>query len=709
MNINLKISFACVCLLQVVFCFAQKQNVKVTKGVEYFNNGDYSDANAYFKSLVNQDSTNADYHFWLARSYEETSFNELALYHYKKSYQFNPKIATNILYLIARAYQENLFFSDAIAHYKMYKKTLEKMTTGDVMDENMKVAKRLNECENGKIIVANPYQHKIYHLSKILNSEYAEYTPSVSADNKKMIFTSRRPNGISEKKDIDNGYFEDVWMSTKNANGEWGEPINLGVPINSEYHDACISMNAAGNEMFLYKSTNGGDLFESDLVNGKWTKPEPLKHLNTKYKEPSVCVSADNKIMYFSSDRPGGHGGLDIYMCIKDKNNEWGHPINMGSQINSDYDEDSPFLSPDSKTLFFSSNGHSSMGGYDIFSVHFDTRKKTWSKPHNMGFPINSAENDIYFNISGDHKTAYYSSAKKDGFGEKDIYMILIDSTYADKPLPTVELGTEAPKHIVAVHPSLLKHHEGHKIVPHPSVAAQHEASLKPAIEIVEYKGTVLDENQNPIESDILVKKENSTEQPKSYHTATNGEFNVPLEKGFQYGVDIQKDGYVFASNHIDLTPNSKTFSTTATSNNTGSGNVVTPKVIIPKIISEKVILKKPKAGDKIELKNVFYKSGSASLTDDSYAEIQVLIQFLKKNPTIKIQIMGHTDNRGAVLLNKKVSTNRAVAIQNLLISKGIAQERIKAIGFGPERPIADNNTELGRSKNRRTEFEIGF
>lgn len=699
MNKSLILALFCGILFQTKKVLSQNQNPKVSKGVEFFNNGDFSDANTYFKGLVKQDSTNADYHFWLARSYEETSFNELALYHYRKSYQFNPKIATNILYLIGRALQENLFFSDAITQYKLYKKELQKITTGDVMDENMKVAKRLNECENGKIIVSHPYQHKIFHLSKVLNSEYAEYTPSVSADNKKMIFTSRRPNGNSEKKDLDNGYFEDVWMSVKNANGEWGEPYNLGVPINSEFHDACISMNAAGDEMFLYKSTNGGDLFESDLVNGKWTKPEPMKHLNTKYKEPSVCISANNKTIYFSSDRPGGHGGLDIYKCEKDKNNEWGEPVNMGSQINSEYDEDSPFLSPDAKTLFFSSNGHCSMGGYDIFSVHFDARKKQWSKPHNMGFPINSAENDIYFNISGDHKTAYYSSAKKDGFGEKDIYMILIDSSYVNKPLPTVELGTEAPGHIATIHPSLLKHHEGHKIVPHPSVAALHAASILPAVEIVEYKGNVLDDNQKPMVADILVKKENSSELPKSYHSTATGEFNVPLEKGFQYGIDIQKDGYVFASNNIDLTPTSKTFIT----------NTATSAVTIPKLISEKIVLKKPKAGDKIELKNVFYKSGSASLTDDSFAEIQVLIHFLKKNPTIKILISGHTDNRGAVELNKKVSTSRAEAIQRLLVAKGIEANRISAIGYGSEKPIANNNTEVGRSKNRRTEFEINF
>lgn len=667
--------------------FAQKnESAIVAKGKEFFDNGDFSDANTYFKGLVRRDSTNADYHFWLARSYEETSFNELALYHYRKSYQFNPKISTQILYLIARAYQENLFFSDAIIHYKLYSKALDKMQNVDVMQESMKVAKRLNECENGKIIVAHPYEHKIYHLSKVLNSEYAEYTPSVSADNKKMIFTSRRPNGISEKKDIDNAYFEDVWMSTKNTKGEWTEPVNMGAPINSEFHDACISMNAAGDEMFLYKSINGGDLFESDLVNGKWTKPAPLKHINTKFKEPSICISADNKTIYFSSDRPGGHGGLDIYKCEKGKDNEWSKPINMGSLINSEYDEDSPFLSPDGKALFFSSNGHSSMGGYDIFSINYDARKKQWSKPHNMGFPINSAENDIYFNISGDHKTAYYSSSKKDGFGEKDIYMILIDSTYIDKPLQTVELGIEAPKHIAAVHPNSLKMHEGHKV-----------NFINPQ-NIVEYTGKVLDEDQNPIESDILVKKENSAEEPKSYHTSANGEFNVPLEKGFQYGIDIQKDGYVFASNNIDLTPTSRTFATTTTTT-----------VVFPKFISEKVVLRKPKVGAKIELKNVFYKTGSSALTEDSYAEIQVLINFLKRNPTIKIIVSGHTDNRGSVELNKKISTSRAKAIQSLLETKGIDAKRISSIGYGPEKPIADNATELGRSKNRRTEFEIAF
>ncbi len=681
------------------YAYSQKNTpATANKGVEFFNNGDYKDAIDFFSESIRSDSTKAEHHFWIAKCYEQTAFKDKELYHYLKSQRLNPRISPDILYRIGKAYHENLFLNDAIKYYKLYKKDINDagalQMNSKVMNEHIRSSKRIHECENAKVVVSHPYDHKIFHLTGIINSEYDEYTPSVSSDNNKMIFTSRRPGGSSDKKDKDNGYFEDVWMSLKDTTGEWMKPVNLKQPVNTESHDACVAMDATGTELFLYRTTNGGDIYYSQFENGQWSKPESLKQVNSKYKEPSVCISSNGKVIYFSSNKPGGYGGLDIYRTERNKDGLWSEALNLGSLVNSEYDEDSPFISPDGKTVYFSSNGHNNMGGYDIFSINYDVRKKAWSTPLNLGFPINSADDDIYFSIAGDHKTAYYASAKKDGFGEKDIYMIVIDTSYISKPLLTVAMGGAAPAHIASIHPSTLKMHEGpHQIKPHLTKQHPKSVSVVPSVpivdkaEIVEFKGKVLDENEKPVESNITVKKEKTAEMPREYMSKEDGTFSIPLERGFQYGIDIQKDGYVFASSKIDLSTKMKT---------------------IPKF-EEKVVLKKPKVGTKIIMKNIFYGTGNASLEPSSFSEIDILNDFLSKNPTIQIEISGHTDNRGTSEVNKELSTSRARVIYKLLVKKGIEPERIKYVGYGSERPIAPNDTEAGRGQNRRTEFEIVY
>ncbi|MFN0049493.1 MAG: OmpA family protein [Cytophagales bacterium] len=686
---------------------AQKSNVNYDelKGVEYYNRGDIKDAIKFFEGLIKSDSSSAEHHFWLGKCYETTAQKDKELVHYLKARQLNPKISPDILYRIAKAYHQGFFFDDAIKYYKMYKKDINDAGAAamksSIMKEHIRASKRIHECENAKIMVANAYSHKIYHLSGVLNSEYPEYTPSVSADNKKMLFTSRRPGGTSEDKDKDNGNFEDVWMSVKDENGEWSSPQNVGSPVNTISHDACVSMDATGKELFLYKTSNGGDIYFSILENGNWSKPDALKQVNSKFKEPSVTISSNGRTIFFSSDRPGGFGGLDIYRTDKNKDGNWSEAENLGSVVNSEYDEDSPYISPDNKTLYFSSNGHNNMGGYDIFSAAYDVKKRFWGKPLNIGFPINSPDDDIYFAIAGDHRTAYFASEKKDGFGEKDIYMILIDSTYISKPLLSVDMGGVAPLHVASVHPSALKMHEGKydsksHAVPTNKAATDSKPNSPTAAtaiavastikgEVVEYRGRVLDENGQPIVSIIMVKNENSTEAAKSYKTQPDGTFVILLEKGFDYGIDIEKDGYIFSSNNIDLTKEAK---------------------VLPKL-QEKIVLKKPTLGAKIILKNIAYASGSASLEPESFVEIDILSEFLVKNPTIKIEISGHTDNKGTAEVNKELSTARAKSVYKLLVKKGIIPERLKYVGYGSDRSIANNDTEAGRQLNRRTEFEI--
>jgi len=632
----------------------------IEQGIKYFKDGNIPEASNQFNMLLKKYSSDAFIMYWYARCFEEADQKQKAADLYLRAFKLNKNAGLDILYKVGKAYQLRPDYKQAIVFFKQYKSKLNAdlaKKLGSSMEwEQLRVNKMISECENGLQLLAKPSKHKITNLGKLINTPYEEYTPLVSADDKKLFFTSRRPGGMSSEKDADNIYFEDVWFATKDAKGNWKKPQNLGSPINSTSHDACIALSPDGKQLFVYNTSNGGDIYVSEFVEKKWSKPKTIgRKINTKYKEPSMSISADNNTIFFSSDKKGGFGGLDIYFSVKNKKGEWGDPVNLGPTINTQFEDDGPFISYNGRTLYFNSNGHNSMGGFDIFSSNYDVQGKTWSKPVNMGYPINSPDDDIFFVIAGDKKTAYYASGKKGGIGEKDIFTINIDTAYFSAAKPKLAKNTATPSNSIA----------------------------KPTTN-GNYTGKITDDLGKPLECTIKVKKYNSEEKAKDYVTKPDGTFQIPMAKGFIYSINPEKTGFIFYSHTVDLT----------------NYNGTAP-------LSDILKLKKPKEGQKIVLKNISYQSGKASLTKSSYHELNLLYDYLSKNSSINIEISGHTDNLGAKELNKQVSTERAKAVYNLLVQKGISASRLRFAGYGPDRPIASNSTADGKRKNRRTEFEI--
>jgi Tol biopolymer transport system component len=376
-------------------------NLKFKIGFCYLNAATYKTKSIpYFEEAIKD----------VAQKYEEGEISE-------------KKAPLSVSYYLAKAYHLNYDFDKAIAMYEKYKIDL---------GPDPKLAKDIEEidhdietCKNGKELVKDPKKVIVTNLGPGINSPYPDYSPVVSLDEQTLIFTTRREGGFSKMKEPNGQFFEDIFVS-EFADEKWGNAKQLGNNINTAGHEATVNLSADGLKLLIYKDNNGnGNLFLSQYKDKEWTTPEYIgAPINTSSWESHACFSADNRILYFVSDRPGGLGGRDIYKCLKLPNGDWGPAENLGPTINTKYDEDGVFIHPDGKQIFFSSKGHKSMGGFDIFSSLINDENGHWSEPINIGYPINTPDDDVFYITTADGRRSFFSSDKEGGYGEKDIYMI---------------------------------------------------------------------------------------------------------------------------------------------------------------------------------------------------------------------------------------------------------------------------------------------
>ncbi len=298
--------------------------------------------------------------------------------------------------------------------------------------DQAKTLKRLIEnCNNAKELVEKPLKINIENIGSPPNSKGAEYSAVVTSDEETIFFTYRgdkSTGGLRDSYGKENKlgyYFEDIFLSKK-TEGKWQQATGLE-NVNTISHDAIISISNDGQQLFLFRvnEKDGGDIFESILTGDKFSDPQKLKgDINSPSWEGSISMSANQRMVIFSSERPGGLGGKDLYSALKMNDGSWGRIKNLGPTINTKEDDDAPFIHPDGRTLVFSSTGHNSMGGYDIFLSDLDEIDSTWRKPLNIGYPINTVDDDIYYVLSADGKRGYYASARPGGYGDKDVYIV---------------------------------------------------------------------------------------------------------------------------------------------------------------------------------------------------------------------------------------------------------------------------------------------
>ncbi|MES2761181.1 MAG: hypothetical protein V4677_03200 [Bacteroidota bacterium] len=397
---------------------------KLSIADKYFNNQEYLFARPIYDSIYKKHKANIYIGYLLGScSIFDSRYQSNSESLIKAAESIRSKLP-DYDYFLGRAYLVNDKFTEAIAQFETYKNNpLDKDTKSEV-EHQITICKSAISLEN-KASVAN-----ITNIGTPINSAGSEYTPVFPSNENFMVFTYRGersmggkqilPNRVDEKNGI---YFEDIMIAHKNERNNWTEPIPI-TSINTNGHDAVVHISHDGQKLFIYRNVGvgSGDIFISKLDGANWTIPEKVKGINSNFWEGSVCLSPDEKIIYFSSERQGGFGGRDIYFAQMMPDGSWGNVKNLGPEINTKDDEDAPFIHSDGKTLFFASTGYNTMGGYDIFRSELKQGK--WTMPYNVGKPVNTKQDDKFYVVSSDGERGYYSSEKKDGFGQQDIYIV---------------------------------------------------------------------------------------------------------------------------------------------------------------------------------------------------------------------------------------------------------------------------------------------
>ncbi len=600
-----------------------------------YNSGNYKDAVDKLDLAIKIDDNFIEPYLLKAQIYFEIGDLKNEILQYEKTLSINRNYTPKIQYLLSIAYFNN----------EQYKASLDICKEAQQME--IKSARLERLIENGieaAQVALDLYEHPVPYNPKNLgtnvNSPYDDYWPMLSTNGTRLYTTKNVP------------IRQDIPISRKNANEDffinfltkdsiWGPPRSI-TPLNTRTNEGAPSISADG-QTFVFTACNRKDGFgKCDIYIAKrskngWTRPRNIgAPINTRNLERQPSLSPDGKTIYFTSDRPGTDGLEDIWVSHLQKNKKWSNPINLGDSVNSDGMEWAPFIHPDGRTLYFVSNGHLGMGGLDIFKAT-RTNDTTWSKPMNLGYPINTVydEQSLFVSVSGD--LALIASDRAHDNNGLDIYSF------------------ELPQ---AARPTYVSYVEG--II----TDSKSKLPLQAKIELIDLNT-----------GELLIQPESESE---------TGKYLLCLPSDRDYMINISNEGYMPYSEHISL----------------GHKSRLEP-------LKKDIQLQAIELNASVVLKNIFFDLDSYDLQNKSKLELAKLIQFLNKNPNVSIEISGHTDNQGSREHNIKLSHNRAKTVYNYLINKEISDKRLSYKGYGFDQPIDTNDTKEGRANNRRTEFKV--
>lgn len=611
------------------------------EGKKYYEVRKDKEAEEVLLKCLKEDDNFVEAHSALAFLFMEHGRAEEGIPHFEKAIAINPKFFPQNQYYLANAYMMAGKYDKAVTTYENFLKI-------ERVNPQMKEA-AANEIKNAKFganAVKNPKPFKPVNMGAGVNTNFNEYFPSITADGKQFLFTREIREGEQIRQ-------EDFYMSNKGS-GAWEKAFPM-TGVNTPGNEGAPSISADGNYMFFAscmemsgdygspdrKGYGSCDIFYSQNVNGKWTKPVNVgPPINTANWETQPSFSSDGKTLYFIRGliSRGDIKEQDIYVSTIGEDGRFTTPIKLSDKVNTTGQEESVFIHPDNQTLYFSSDGHPGLGGLDIF-MSKKQADGSWGEAVNLGYPINSYKDDNSLLVDPSGKIAYFASNREGGFGNLDIYWF------------------ELPEDI---RPEKLTYVKG-KV---------YNAKTKEPLE-AKFELFDLETQQNVTES----------------YSDKAGQFLVTLTANKNYIVNVNRDGFLFYSDNFSL-----------------KGKVAD----FDKPFLLDIPLQPIDTGSTVELKNVFFDVDKWELKPESKAELDKLVLFLTKNPNVKIELGGHTDNSGKKDWNKTLSTNRAKSVYDYLITNGkIAAARLSYKGYAETRPKVPNDTPENKAKNRRTEFKV--
>lgn len=606
----------------------KKAAVMYEEALQQATDGKFKEGIRLLEEAVKIDSRFLDAYLSIAGMYGELKNYDGAISNYEKGRAIDSEYFKDY----------NLPYSINLAGKGAFEKALlavnEFLTVTNLNESSRKAGDYRRRCYQFAIDYkkTNPngnYKFEPTNLGDSVNSAVSEYFPALTIDSRQLIFTRRVRN-------MNEDFFE-----TDRKDAVWGAAKPLAGNINTNFNEGAQSISQDGQWLIFtgcnFQEGYGScDLYISYLTPDGWSAAENLGNkINTEAWESAPSLSPDKRDLYFASRRAGGYGGSDIYVSHLLPTGRWSEPENLGPAVNTVGDESCPFIHADNQTLYFTSNGHPGYGGDDLF-VTRKGKKGQWSEPENLGYPINTIENEGSLVITADGTVAYYASDRSDSRGGLDLY--------------TFEMRND----------------------------------IRP-IKTLWVKGKVFDKKTNKgLPSAVELTDLQTKETVSKVQTDETGNYLITLPVGKDYAFNVNRRGYLFFSENFPLSQKSPDS---------------TYNIDIP--------LQPLEANATVVLKNIFFDVNKYELKPESQVELDNVVKLMRENPTLKIQINGHTDNIGKPADNSKLSNDRAKAVVDYITSKTVDAKRLSYQGFGDKIPVADNKTEEGRAQNRRTELKV--
>jgi len=602
---------------------------------------DYSSAKKSLDKILSSDPNYIEAYLLRFEIGLDTRDDKMVIENLQKAINIDPTYFKNAHFILGDFAMKSGEYERASAYFADFLKFQQ--------DTNHPLWPRAKEGQDRAVFAANlkklkvPFEPK--NMGEAINSQFDEYYPSLTTDDKALLYTRRLPH-LERRVEQEDFYYsqkEENWDKSTPIN-ELNTPFNEGAPVISADGNLMVYTTCAINQDLEYTGNKRGygscDLFYSQKIDGKWTPGRNMgKAINSWHWESQPSLSANGRTIYFirgtiSRDHPGPKD-MNIFYSELTNEGDWSKAKKMKEPINTEGNESSVMIHPDGKTLYFSSDGHFGLGGEDIFVSHLEDGE--WTKPVNLGYPINTHKNENSLTVLASGDVALYASSREGGFGGLDLYEFELPEFARSKP-------------------------------------------------VTYFKGVCIDEKtKGKIGAQVqIVELESGELVAEAFSDPKTGEFLVALPTEKSYALSASALGYMLYSENFDYTNQDK---------------IEAVEKIVP--------MKKITEGVSIVLENIFFDTDKSILKETSYAELHKLREILNFYPELKIEIQGHTDNVGDDIYNMGLSKERANAVMTWLVKSGVSGDRLSAKGFGESKPIASNDNEEGRAKNRRTEVLI--